>query len=176
MALRVDRGLAPAHGRDERDLISFSKLHIAIDIRLIDRHHQTRREVCKSRSFRCEGNDQVRHSRARGQRHFSITGPHQIAARREKKHGYGHVLLPFDYCAECEDTPGGHLYQLIHYRDALLFHRPSEEPSPTVPSQKPSPKAIAHSAQVRLATHFCFAIHLAGQRMSFSYKSDLRCA
>ncbi len=36
--------------------------------------------------------------------------------------------------------------------------------------KKPSDKPIAHSAQGRLATH------LAGQRMSFYYKSALRCA
>ena len=124
---RVDRGLASAHGGDERDLIAFSELHSAIDIRLIDRHHQTRREVCKSRSFRCEGGDQVRHSRARGQRHFSIAGPHQIAARREKEHGYGHVLLPFDSCAECEDGHGGLSLRMIGVERLLRAYNERSE-------------------------------------------------
>ena len=42
--------------------------------------------------------------------------------------------------------------------------------------KNPSTKAIRHSAQVRLATHIHLATHLAGQRMSCDYKSDLRCA
>ena len=42
--------------------------------------------------------------------------------------------------------------------------------------KKPSDKAIAHSAQGRLATHLPLAIPFAGQRMSSCYKSDLRCA
>ena len=42
--------------------------------------------------------------------------------------------------------------------------------------KKPSDKAIAHSAQGRLATHIPLAIPFAGQRMSSCYKSDLRCA
>ena len=42
--------------------------------------------------------------------------------------------------------------------------------------KKPSDKAIAHSAQGRLATHIPLAIPFAGQRMASCYKSDLRCA
>ncbi len=42
--------------------------------------------------------------------------------------------------------------------------------------KRPSDKAITHSAQGRLATHLPLATHLAGQRMSYYYKSALRCA
>ena len=46
----------------------------------------------------------------------------------------------------------------------------------TRPSQKPSAKAITHSAQGRLATNIHYATHFAGPRISCDYKSDLRCA
>ena len=55
---------------------------------------------------------------------------------------------------------------------------PSHSKKPLQPGhlKRPSDKPIAHSAQGRLATHVHWATHLAGQRMSSCYKSDLRCA
>ena len=44
------------------------------------------------------------------------------------------------------------------------------------PRQTLSDQAIAHSAQGRLATNVYYATPFAGQRMSFCYKSALRCA
>ena len=43
------------------------------------------------------------------------------------------------------DRPLCHLSQLIHYRDALQFHRPSKKPSQPVPSPKPITES--HHAQ-----------------------------
>ena len=58
----------------------------------------------------------------------------------------------------------------------LTFRSHSEKPSQKCHPKRPSDKAIAHSAQGRLATNLYFATDLAGQRMSFCYKSALRCA
>ncbi len=43
-------------------------------------------------------------------------------------------------------------------------------------SQTPSDQAITHSAQGRLATNIHYATYFAGWRVSFCYKSALRCA
>ena len=56
----------------------------------------------------------------------------------------------------------------------LLSH--SKKPLQQGHPKRPSDHAIAHSAQGRLATHSHLATHLAGQRMAYYYKSDLRCA
>ena len=58
----------------------------------------------------------------------------------------------------------------------LTFRSHSEKPWQPGHPKRPSDKAIAHSAQGRLATHLPLATHLAGRRMSSYYKSDLRCA
>ena len=58
----------------------------------------------------------------------------------------------------------------------LTLRRHSEKPLQKCHPKKPSDKTITHSAQGRLATHSHLATHLAGQRMSSYYKSDLRCA
>ena len=78
---------------------------------------------------------------------------------------------------------GGLLYQfdfLLPSCDAICYPQMipchSKKPLQKGHPKRPSDKAITHSAQGRLATHSHFATHLAGQRMSFCYKSDLRCA
>ena len=63
---------------------------------------------------------------------------------------------------------GGHL--------PLTLRSHSEKPSQKCHPKRPSDKAIAHSAQGRLATHIHFATQFAGQRMSCDPQSDLRCA
>ena len=54
--------------------------------------------------------------------------------------------------------------------------RSSKKASQPVPSQNPSDQAITHNAQGRLATNVHLATHFAGWRISFCYKSVLRCA
>ena len=61
-------------------------------------------------------------------------------------------------------------------RSPLTVRSHSKKPLQKCHPKRPSDKAIAHSAQGRLATHSHFATHLAGQRLSCSYKSALRCA
>ena len=58
----------------------------------------------------------------------------------------------------------------------LTFRSHSEKPLQKCHPKRPSDHAITHSAQGRLATHSHLATHLAGQRMAYYYKSDLRCA
>ena len=75
---------------------------------------------------------------------------------------------PYTRYASGPSSTMNFIFQERDDRDAVrqLSHRNKCHPKTL------SPKVIAHSAQVRLATNIHLAIHFAGQRMSCDYKSD----
>ena len=107
--------------------------------------------------------------------------------RRERENRWGLAPDPcFLYHRAGTGAPPLRCYTklIFSWPDAICCHQTipltlrSHSKKPLQPGhpKRPSDHAIAHSAQGHLATHIHLATHLAGQRMSSYYKSDLRCA